>query len=100
MGDIQFPAGVQLTGGSKTGSRQVVIRSHLPHVEPRSGLVCVCPDCEGEVFAIWQIDGQTALHLQCVNCGQVYCCGHDCAEEAREDAETEGGGLFPDTSME
>ena len=79
----------------RTGSRAVEIRSHLPDGEPLSGLICVCPDCDGKVFCLWQVDGEKGLHLQCVHCSQVYCCGHDCASEAAEDAalrEMGGGG--------
>ena len=73
----------QLTGwAGKLGSRAVTIRSHLPNVEARSGAISQCPDCDGETWHLWQIDGHEHPHLQCAGCGQVYCWAHDCAKEA------------------
>ena len=74
------------------GSRPVMIRSELPNVEARSGILCQCADCDGESFAVWQIDGHEAPHLQCVACGRVYCWGHNCAAEAAEEESLQQGG--------
>lgn len=73
--------------------RPVRITSHLEHVEPRQGYMGVC-SCQCDKFIVWQIVNQQAPHLQCAECGAVYCLGKDCNHEHEEDRQLlqEGGG--------
>jgi hypothetical protein len=80
---------------ARTGYREVEIRSHLPGVPSERGVLCQCSSCDGEAWAVWQIDGDPGVHLQCVSCGAVYCLGHECVVWSPTDQEPSAAGDAP-----
>ena len=67
-------------------SRQVMIKSHRPELEPRGGDIYECP-CGCNKFLLWRINSHRSPHLQCVRCGAVFCTGPECNHEDDEDRE-------------
>lgn len=92
---IGYPHGgwQEPSAGHGIQQKPVTIQSGMEGVEPRQGHMGVCP-CQCDKWLIWQIKGHQSPHLQCANCGAVFCLGLDCKHEAAEDSALlqEGGG--------
>lgn len=40
-----------------------------------------CLDCESETFIVYLVGAQQLLHLQCAECSNCFCAGHECSED-------------------
>lgn len=53
--------------------KQVKVRSRGPDPGPFKATMAYCPSCHCEEWLLFQMDGQSHAHAQCVKCGEVYC---------------------------
>lgn len=74
------------TGGT-IRSRRVVIQSGRPELESRIGYIMQCV-CGSDRWLVWILETHQSPHLQCVDCGDVYCMGEDCGHEEEDDRKT------------
>lgn len=84
MPHMQPPVGDCQEGPEGFKWQHVFVKSHLAGVEGRSAKLAKC-HCDSEWFFLFVVDGQDHFHMQCSQCGWVYCTGTECAEEAAEE---------------